>query len=291
MTVLHFTRWGQRLILGAALGLLAAGQGHAEVPAKSLTSPTGKLFVADVQGAGEVESAGKTVPLSKRYLFTAPGAIVRVSPSADAKDPSPPFSALVYSNGTGMYLGHNTRIEVKTFSQEPFLAGRTDLEIEPSISRTETILSVGMVGLCTNQLVAGSSMIYRTPHATVDVRGHRILIEVTDQFTRITVLEGESRVRGGSGGSLEIAGHTLRTGERATIKAGSPGQTAAVEIEKISSEDMPELEAKVAIACLARRTVFFDVDAANGQEIVATDVIPANLPVQFTISPARLQSP
>jgi len=70
------------------------------------------------------------------------------------------------------------------------------------------------------------------------------------------------------------------------------------------------MDDKVSMACMAKKTVYFEVaerkttgdGAATGpvtafdgkatteQEIVPVEVVPADLPVQFTVSPARLGS-
>jgi hypothetical protein len=74
---------------------------------------------------------------------------------------------------------------------------------------------------------------------------------------------------------------------------------------------MESLDDKVSLACIAKSTVYFQVtqtklttsaaqpparvtafdnEGATGtqQEIVPVEVVPASLPVQYTISPARL---
>jgi hypothetical protein len=249
---------------------------------------TSKLFVADMQGEAKIETGDKIVEMAKKSSYSPEGTIIETA-RAQGDRPEGQHSSMVYSNGTGIYFAPGTRLEVKKFSQEPFAPNRTDLDVEPSISQTQAFLSRGTVGLCTSKQVAGSSMVYQTPHGSVSVRGRRVMVEVTDEYTKISSLEGESTVRANTGNPADVNGQTLHAGEQALIRSGTPGHPATIEISKIPDDEKLGLESKAAIACLARRTVFFDsVDGNAGPEIVAEDTMSANLPKQFTVSPARL---
>jgi len=269
---------------------------------------------------------------------------------------------MVYSNGTGAYFDQDTKVEVKRFVQEPFTPTRTDMDVEPSISQTQAYVARGTVGLCTSKLVAGSNMTYNTPHGAINIRGKKVVIEAKDNETKISMLEGDSTVRGGD---MDLGGHTLHAGEQAIIQQGRAGQPNIVRVQAIPPAETQALDDKVAQACMAKKTVYFEVkervieggapgtpeaavaesvakaenskttsatpdDTASGgsnatgvtafnspttasapvtafdapaanssfatsgskttvvQEIVAVPVVPVNLPVQFTISPARI---
>jgi hypothetical protein len=218
------------------------------------------------------------------------------------------------------------------------------MDVEPSISQTQAYVSRGVVGLCTSKLVAGSTMNYSTPLGAINIRGKKVVIEATDDVTKVSMLEGDSTVRGGQS---DMGGHLLRAGEQAIIRRGRAGQANTVTIQPIPPSEATVLDDKVAMACIAKKTVYFEVkerprdggaessteaaadstgDTASGgttdasgsgasgavtafdgpvansgftanpvrttvQEIVAVPVVPVNLPVEFTVSPARIITP
>lgn len=278
--------------------------------AQSKKNPASKIYVADLEGQADIQTDDKIVELTKKSVHSASGTVIETKKATDMTEKDKNHSSMVYSNGTGIYFDPDTRMEVKKFVQEPFTPNRTDMDTEPSISQTQTYLSHGLVGLCTSRLVAGSSMVYQTPLGSVNIRGHKLLVEATDQFTRIAMLEGESTVRGGSGSNEDTGGQTLHEGEQAIIRPGTPGHPPSVQIERIPSNELGAMEDKVSMACMAKKTVYFEVaerkaigdgastgpvtafdgNAATEQEIVPVEVVPADLPVQITVSPARLGS-
>jgi hypothetical protein len=163
---------------------------------------------------------------------------------------------MVYSNGTGAFFDADTRVEVKRFLQEPFTPNRNDAEVEPSISQTQAFLARGTVGLCNSKLVAGSNMTYNTPNGTIKIRGRKLVMEATNEMTKVSMLEGESTIQAGP---LDSGGHIVKVGEQAIIRRNAQGQTTQVEIRRIPPEEMPRLDDQVAMACMARKSVYFDV--------------------------------
>lgn len=266
-------------------------------------NPASKVYVSDVAGEASIHQGESSQELSKRSVYHAEGSIIETKRPAQEADRRKSFSTMVYSNGTGVFFDADTRVEVKRFMQEPFTPMRSDMEVEPSISQTHAFIARGAVGLCASKLVAGSSMVYETPHGSVTIRGRKIVIEVDPDVTRISMLEGESTVRAGA---LDGGGRVLRNGEQAVIRTGAAGQPNSIEITPIPPSEMANLEDRVAMACMATRTVYFEVrDQASGggginlitafdasagtsSEIIAVPVVPSTLPVQFTISPANL---
>jgi hypothetical protein len=117
------------------------------------------------------------------------------------------------------------------------------------------------------------------------------------------MLEGNSTV---NGGPLDLSGRTLQAGEQAVIRRGPRGQPNLIEIGKIPSDRLGLLEERAAMACMAKRTVYFDTrersEASGGrnsatafggddnstEEIVAIPVVPTNLAPDITISPSTL---
>jgi hypothetical protein len=332
-----------RWVLGAAAGIfLVPLVAQAQARKKN---PVSKVYVSDVGGEATIDTGEEFEDLRKRSVYTAQGTVVETKAPPKSEDKNKYYSTMVYSNGTGAFFDADTRVEVRRFVQEPFTPNRTDVELEPSISQTQAFLARGTVGLCNSKLVAGSNMVYQTPHGSVNIRGRKVVIEAGSDVTKISMLEGESTVRGGT---LDMGGHMLHTGEQAIIRRSPNGQANQVEIQRIPSNEATTLDNKVAMACMARKTVYFDVrerqlnttekggdtsrDGGGGNtggndngtggngdgiggsatpnspvtafdgsassggkttvsEIVPVEVIPTTLPVEFTVSPARITTP
>jgi hypothetical protein len=249
-------------------------------------NPTSKLYVADVKGTSQIDTGETIAELTKRSVYTAQGTII------ETKDNS--TNALVLSNGTGMYFDPATRMEVKKFVQEPFTPNRNDMEMEPSISSTVTFLSRGLVGICTSKLAAGSTMNFNTPHASIRIKGRKAVIEVGNEGTKVSLIEGDITVRGGN---LDAGGQTLAQGQQALIK---PDGT--IEIRDIPANELISIADKASMACMARTTVYFDIKektgeenptafdeaAGAGDEIVAIEVTPTDISPEVTVSAASI---
>jgi hypothetical protein len=274
------------------------------------SNPASKIYVSDVAGDAEINNGQTVEELTRRSVYSAQGVVIDTKRPDPQQDRAKSYSTMVYSNGTGAFFDADTRVEIRRFVQEPFVPARSDNEVEPSISQTQAFVSHGTVGLCTSKLVAGSTMTYATALATVNIQGRKVVIEAEAGVTKISMLEGESTVRAGS---MDMGGHTLHTGEQAIIRPTQPGQPNSLQIEKIPAGEMSQLDDKVTMACMAKRTVYFEVRGrqvesafatnsapartagapftdADG-EIVAIPLVPTRLPVQFTISPASLITP
>jgi hypothetical protein len=275
-------------------------------------SPASKLYVSDVAGEAQINTGETIEDLNKRSVYSAQGTVIETKRPASDQDRTKAYSTMVYSNGTGAFFDADTRVEIRQFVQEPFVPTRSDMDVEPSISQTQAFVSRGAVGLCTSKLVAGSNMSYSTPFASVNVRGQKVVIEAMPNETRISMLEGESSVKAGT---MDMGGHTIHAGQQAIVRPNGAGQANSIEIIDIPKADVSRLDEKVAMACMAKKTVYFDVrsrqnaqiNAFNTEgpsertagspittadgEIVAIPVVPVNLPVQFTISPAAITTP
>ncbi|HUR56536.1 MAG TPA: hypothetical protein VM029_02425 [Opitutaceae bacterium] len=219
-------------------------------------NPSSKVYFAEVHGDAMIDTGEVVDDLARRSVYNAQGTIIETKKADKSADGAKAFSTMVYSNGTGAFFDADTRVELKQFVQEPFTPNRTDMETEPSISQTSAFISRGTVGLCTSKLVAGSKMTYQTALGAVNVRGRKVVIEATNEVTKISMLEGESTVRAGS---QELGGHTLRAGEQAVIRRGAAGQPNQIQISRIPPQETPELEDKVSMACKAKKTVYFEV--------------------------------
>jgi len=295
-----FAKRNRLLLLLTALIAGFAALAPAAQAAGRKKNPTSKIFVADVQGNAQIDTGVTIDELTKKSVYTAQGTVIITSANST--------NAMVFSNGTGIYFSPDTRLEVKKFVQEPFTPNRRDMEVEPSVSNTQNYLPRGTVGICTSKMVAGSTMNYSTPNANIRVRARKVVIESNDDGTVVSSIEGEVTVQSGD---LDAGGQTINEGQQAFIPAaGGP-----IQISNIPDEKMASLDDKVTMACMARKTVYFEaVDKKVGDgvagsqeeisgeitafdeaedsptEIVAVPTAPANIPVQFTVSAANLPS-
>lgn len=310
-----------RILLLALAGMLvAAPAAFAQRQLGKKKGPTSKMYLAETQGDGQIINEGKAHPPRQATAFDAPGTIIETKDGA--------HQAFVYSNGTGMYVDSNTRVEVDRFVQEPFRPDRNTTEMEPSISQSDIFISRGLVGICTGQMVAGSTMNYATPHSNVNIRGGKIVIQSSPEQSVIYLLEGDATVRGGT---RDVGGQVLRAGERAVIRPGPAGQPPSITISPIEAQTIGSMDEKVAVACNAKKSVTFEtiekkaqfgaegdpaevVDNANpakpgesapagentndgagdtgtDEEIVARPVVPATPPTNITVSPDRITPP
>ena len=253
--------------------------------------PTSKIYVAETVGETQIENNGKIYTARQATSFDAPGTIIETK--ANSHD------AFVYSNGTGMFVDQNSRVEISLFAQEPFPSARSGATpSEPSVSQSHVFVVRGSVSLCTSQLLSGSTMSYSTPHAQVNIRRGKVSIQTSADLTIIALLEGDITVRTGD---KDLGGQILQPGERATIRPGSGGLPPSIDISPIPPELLPVLEQQANIACNAKKTVTFKTIGKNDaqapaeseaagadQEIVANPTVPAKLPSNITISADRL---
>lgn len=196
------------LFLGLAIGLFPLA---AQAKLGGQNNILGKFFVSNIKGKVTCVVNSRIYELKKGDTMPARGAIVDTGKGANA--------TLIFSNGTGVYVDEKTHFEVKRFEQE-FFAPNNNLRVEPSNSLTLVSLSVGRVVLSTPQLLSGTIMIYETPHASVNIRGEKLLIEVNDKQTQthVAMIGGVASVvpRGADGNFLSI-GKRVTTGREAYV--------------------------------------------------------------------------
>ncbi len=260
-TKLHFLPTTAMGLMAAVLFGVSAAEMRAESSAKR-KNPTSKLYVAEVEGVASINTGDRIDDLVQKSVYSAEGTIIESRPDAT--------TAIVLSNGTGMCFDPNTELDIRRFQQEPFSPNRNDPEVEPSISQTNGWLPHGVIGLCNSKMVAGSTMNFSTPQAVMAVHARKVVIETTDTETRISVIDGEVTVQGGLSGG----GETVNTGQQAVITRSSPTAPSVVKIQPIPPEQSKPLSDRVAIACMARKTVYFDVDKTDPNEIIPKPVVP-----------------
>lgn len=256
--------------------------------------------MAESVGGGRIITGGRSYTPRQATAFDAEGTIIETETGA--------HQAYVYSNGSGLFVDGDTRVEINQFAQEPFLPARNDYSAEPSISRSNVFVARGQIGICTGRLVAGTTMTYSTPHAGINVRTGKLAIETSPEETRCFVIEGDATVRAGS---RDLGGTLLRAGEMAVVRANPDGGEPLVSVAAIDRRLLASLNDKVNVACSARRTVTFEsierrsASGAEGEseapgsnslaggdtEIVARPTVPANPPNHLAVSPARLEAP
>jgi hypothetical protein len=256
------------------------------------SKPTSKLYVADIEGASSINTGEKIEDLTKKSVYSAEGVVVETKP--DSKN------AIVLSNGTGISFDPDTRMEVEQFQQEPFSPNRTDLDTEPSISKMKAVIPRGGVGVCTSKLVAGSTMNYSTRHADISFKGGKIVMETNDNQTVVSVLEGDATV----GGGQNPGGQSIKPGQRAIITRRSASEPPSIQVQPIPAEDMKAVGEKASMACMARKTVYFDTAARKNRNetsadifsepettedvLVPVEVLPGTIPGPNTVSPFQI---
>ena len=225
--------------------LCIAAVARADAPKKS---PTSKLYVADAVGENQINTGVEIDDLTKKSVYNAQGTVVETKPNSN--------TAIVLSNGTGIYVDVNTRLQIRTFEQEAFRPNRSDLEDEPSISNTHLYVEKGVIGVSTSKLVAGSTTVYDTPLASAVIRGRQAVILSEDNLTVISMIQGEATVQAGP---LERP-RLLKNHQQIIIRPGKPGEANIVEIQDIpdgADEDAYQwLEERVVTADNARKLVY-----------------------------------
>lgn len=288
-----------RVLVATALALgVVVPSSFAQRSLGKKKGPTSKLYVAESTGDSQIQSGEKIYTARQATAFDAPGTVIETKANS--------HNAIVYSNGTGMFVDENTRVEIGRFVQEPFQPDRDatlDQPYEPSVSQSNVYVPHGAVGICTSRLVSGSSMLYATPHGSVNIRGGKVSIESHAGETYIDLIEGDVTVRGSG---KDIGGQILRPGERAIIQpASGPGMEPIITIQPIPQEALKVDDERVEMACNAKKTVTFEaIDRPSGQpgdtgnesagadspdqDIVAKPTVPASPPTNIVVSPDRL---
>jgi hypothetical protein len=259
-------------------------------------SPASKLFIAETKGDTQIDTGKEIDDLTKKSVYRAEGTVIETKADSTV--------SLVLSNGTGIYADPGTRLEIRGFQQEPFRPNRTDLDDEPSVSKTHLFLDYGVIGVSTSNKAAGSTMLYETSLATATIRGRQAVIEAGDTITEISMIAGDATVQAGP---LDTP-HDIKAGQQIIVRPGRTGEGNIVVIESIpaGSERSSEqwLEFRVTTADDARKLVYFDVQAhkdgaitvfdgaappdSGPKEIVAVPVVPVNPPIGPTVSAANL---
>jgi|GEM_PF-3144839 len=225
------------------LVLFSAAGAHAAITSRQ-NNLLGKFFVSSVEGEVMCISDGRIFNLKKGDTILARGTVIETKEDANV--------TLVFSNGTGVYTDENTRFEIEKFDQE-FFAPNNNLKVEPSNSSTLVALSTGRVVISTPRLLSGTTMVYKTTHAAVGIRGEKILIEADEKQTHVAMISGNAtvNVRNPDGTFVSI-GKRLVTGQEAFVKYTVGGGTEGGLV--LSDEASPESETDTEAASAAGAT-------------------------------------
>jgi hypothetical protein len=261
-------------------------------------SPTSKLFIAETHGDTQIDTGKEIDDLTKKSVYRAQGTVIQSKANSNV--------SLVLSNGTGIYADVNTRLEIRGFQQEPFRPNRTDMDDEPSVSKTHLFLDYGVIGVSTSNLAAGSTMTYETSLVSATIRGRQAVIAAGDNVTEISMVSGDATI---TPGPLDPP-RDLKDGQQMIVRPGKNPDHNIVTIQDISSGNEEEaqkwLEFRVLTADDARKMVYFEettrkdgaitvFDGAAGpatgsNDIVAVPVVPVDPPVGPVVSAANLTS-
>src|SRR3954465_7980169 len=105
------------LILAVAIATLAAPSAFAQRQLGKKKGPTSKIYLAEAKGESQIQTNDKIYTARQATAFDAPGTVIETSANS--------HNAFVYSNGTGLFVDQNTRVEIDRFVQEPFRPSRT----------------------------------------------------------------------------------------------------------------------------------------------------------------------
>ncbi len=288
-------------------------------------NPVSKMYVSDVSGEALIDTGEVVEDLNKRSVYSAEGTVIETKrPQAEA-DRSKCYSTMVYSNGTGAFFDADTRVEVRRFIQEPFVPNRMDVDVEA------VDLADAGIHLARQRRPVHEQARRRKQHDLRDASrlgeyprpqdrdpgGCRDDQDLHDRWRQL-----------GANGAVDMGARTVQAGQQAIIRRAAPGQPPTIEIRAIPRAEMAQLDDKVSMACMAKKTVYFEVrdrpgkgdgagaetafgetsensggrvtafDGKSGasgggpvREIVPVEVVPTTLPVEFTVSPARLTTP
>jgi hypothetical protein len=300
-----------------ALSLASAGVVAVSGASPRPSKPTGKFYVADVHGSADIFiKDGPVQALAPKAVYGAEGNEILTSPNSSV--------TLVFSNSTSVTCSANTRLHILKFSQQPLKPNITDLDDEPSASQMQIYIDRGTVGVTTPNLAAGSSCTWFTAQGQVAIRGVQAVIDARANETIVSMLSGDATARS----ETLDGGMRMQQGQQVIMRNKLSGQPEPIQVQLIPTVELAQLTALVLDASMARKMVYFapvtagaaslasiggstsgaaktksDDDStpsdagsvfddsstsSSSQNLQPVKLVPANLPVQFTVSPARI---
>ena len=90
------------IFIGAVAVFAASPSLHAQAKKKN---PASKLYVSDVSGEAQIDTGDSVEDLNKRSVYTAQGVVIDTKKPQNDAERAKYYSTMVYSNGTGAFLG------------------------------------------------------------------------------------------------------------------------------------------------------------------------------------------
>jgi len=310
---------GFRHILLCALLLAAVGTIAVSAASPAPGKATGKFYVASVHGSADIYiKDGPIYPLTPKAVFSAEGNEIVTGPNASV--------TLVFSNSTSVTCAGDTRLHILKFSQQPLKPNVTDLDDEPSASQMQVFVDRGTVSVTTPNLAAGSSCTWFTAQGQISIRDVQAVIEVKPSETIVSMLSGDATARtetldGGvrlqQGQQVvmrnEISGQpepievqpipTVQLAQLTALAADASMARKMVYFAPVTAAGAgPTLAGGATVAAAKTKStdnstststgassVFDDnSNSSNSQNLQPVQLVPANLPTEFIVSPARI---
>jgi len=308
------TKWGRHAFFAPILMLAALGL-HAAPGSAPSGPPIGKLFVVEVNGSATIHEKGDgpILELVPKAVFKAEGCTIQTSPGGSV--------SLLFSNGSSMTCSSNTRISIIKFAQASINGPITNLDKEPSVSQVQIFVEKGTIAITTPVLSPGSSQIIYSAQGQINVRDGQVAVNVSSNQTDVSIISGNATAQ-----SLTLGGGSLlQTGFQAVLSNSAPGTSNPILVLPIPTAQLASINELVSEATMARKTVMFAPVPSTGsasssssagsssssssgskgpsqesqsifntgneqpaQDLQPVPLVPVNLPIQYTVSPARI---
>ncbi len=306
---------GLRQIFLHVLLFAAAGAMAVSAAPPPPGKPTGKFYVAAVHGTADIFlKDGSIATLAPKAVYVADGAGIVTGADSSV--------TLVFSNSTSVTCADDTEMHILKFSQEPLKPNVTDLEDEPSVSQMQVYIDRGKVSVNTPNLAAGSSCTCFTAQGQIAIRNVQAVIDARPTETIVSMLSGDATARTDT---LDGGVH-MQQGEQVILNNQVAGKPVPIQVQAIPVAQLVQLTAFAAETNMARKMVYFapvtgagisstafggatvatnkskstdgsgstdtgsvfDQNSPDSQNLQPVQVVPIDLPVQFTVSPARI---
>ncbi|HUJ44404.1 MAG TPA: FecR family protein [Opitutaceae bacterium] len=249
-----------RLVASVVLGFVLAGPtpGAAGEPAQL----RGQIKAVRVIGEVQVARGPDQAPVALQNNGTlAPGDIVRTAKSASV--------VLVFSNGSTVNLGPESRLAIDEFLQDPFGAEIKvgDLKEEPSRSRTKLNLTYGELVGSVKRLRGASTFLVQTPVGAAGIRGtvFRLVYRPSGTgkaFFTLSTTAGEVIFQGPTGAPVAVGEDREILVDVKVDEATGAVQSVTVQSQTIAPEEKQIIEQQVTQAVESLRTTTFVSPAA-----------------------------
>src|SRR3954469_25451087 len=98
------TNFARILMLLLAMGMAMVPSAFAQRQLGKKKGPTSKIYLAETKGDSQIQTNDKIYTARQATAFDAPGTVIETTANS--------HNAFVYSNGTGLFVDQNTRVEI-----------------------------------------------------------------------------------------------------------------------------------------------------------------------------------